>query len=54
MTEYNFPFERVKRIKESITGVSEGEEPKIEEVGPDGNPIVVEEMKSPEPKSMME
>ena len=29
-------------------------EPKIEEVGPDGNPIVVEEMKSPEPKSMME
>ena len=54
MTEYNFPFERVKRIKEQITGVSEGEEPKIEEVGPDGNPIVVEEMKSPEPKSMME
>jgi hypothetical protein len=32
MTEYEFPFERKKRITEELTGLSEGELPKTEEV----------------------
>lgn len=35
MTEYNFPFERVKQINEQLTGMSDGEDPnapRIEEV----------------------
>jgi hypothetical protein len=32
MTEYNFPFERIKQIKEQLTGVSDGEKPATEEV----------------------
>lgn len=39
MTEYDFPFERVKQIKEQLTGLNEGgkkpdedEEPRITEV----------------------
>ena len=32
MTEYEFPFERKKRITDELTGLSEGELPKTEEV----------------------
>jgi hypothetical protein len=32
MTEYDFPFERKKRITDELTGLSEGELPKTEEV----------------------
>ncbi len=32
MTEYEFPFERKKRITEELTGLSEGELPKTEEI----------------------
>lgn len=31
MTEYNFPFERVKQVKEQLTGMSEGDKPKEED-----------------------
>jgi len=32
MTEYEFPFERKKRITDELTGLSEGELPRTEEV----------------------
>jgi len=32
MTEYEYPFERKKKITEELTGLSEGELPKTEEV----------------------
>lgn len=32
MTEYDFPFERVKQIKEQLTGLSHDEDPKTEEI----------------------
>ena len=32
MTEYEFPFERKKRITEELTGLSEGELPRTQEV----------------------
>lgn len=39
LTEYNFPFERVKQIKEQITGVKEeDEEPKTEEIKDEETP----------------
>lgn len=28
MTEYNFPFERVKQVKEQLTGQADGDRPK--------------------------
>jgi hypothetical protein len=32
MTEYHFPFERKKYIEETLTGLSDGDAPKTEEV----------------------
>jgi hypothetical protein len=34
MTEYNFPFERVKQVKQQLTGLSDGEKPKDEDEEP--------------------
>lgn len=49
MTEYHFPFERVKMIKEQLTGLADGGEdpnaPRIEEVK-DSNVDVVEKLTS--------
>jgi uncharacterized DUF497 family protein len=47
MTEYNFPFERVKQVKQQLTGLSDGEkpkeeeEPRIQEITEDNNNIVI-------------
>jgi hypothetical protein len=40
MTEYNFPFERKKYIEETLTGLSDGDAPKTEEVKEEKKDIV--------------
>ncbi len=55
MTEYNFPFERIKQIKEQLTGVSDGEKPATEEVKTeeiietqsDQNKSIIEQLQTP-------
>ena len=42
MTEYNFPFERKKRICDELTGLSEGELPKTEEVNEEKKDVIDE------------
>jgi len=40
MTEYNFPFERKKRILDELTGLSEGELPKTQEVNEEKKDVI--------------
>lgn len=47
MTEYNFPFERVKQVKEQLTGQADGDKPKDE----DDEPRIQEVIDTNEEKS---
>jgi hypothetical protein len=40
MTEYDFPFERKKRICDELTGLSDGELPKTEEVNEEKKDVI--------------
>jgi hypothetical protein len=53
MTEYSFPFERVKQIKEQLTGISEGDKPKDVEGEPDDEEPRIQEITTTEESTVI-